>query len=951
MRGSPFGPLMRTELPVNASHRASRVTVGVGDHPDAAWAARAATEQALRDGPATPPACALLFSTSRHDPGELLTAVRAGLGADVPIYGGWAVGIISADMLGYDGFQIGMALFWLEDAEVNVLVGRGLAGNESAVGRDLVERLRTQSFRGNPSLLLLYDSVNRTGNALRLNMATPLLDGHFSRLPEDIPLAGAGLVGDMQCRSTYQWTGSEVETQAALLLAFSGNIEIEPVVVHGCRPASAYHRITRVDSNVVLEIDDRPALDVVGDLLGAGSGRSWRDYRFFVTLGLNKGERYGDFDPNLYANRMCMAVDAERRGLVMFEPDLREGDLVQLMLRNVDGSYITQTIDEVLRRRSDRKPIFALYIDCAGRASAYSHLDEEEAVYVQSALKDVCPLLGFYSGVEIARVAGAPQALDWTGVLCFFFEREVDTAAAPIALLSSSDVATLRPSGQATADGLSETHRVLSPEVQDPEELKAALHYYRRHLDQAAGDQVRFDARLSALNRRLRQKEEGFRILDNLRRAMNVNRTSRQIYQEALGLVLSTMLIDRAVILEEGQDGGVRVVARAGYSEPDGARLDATVIDWPDEIERTGRLVANQADKTGVLIRLRTDLQMPCFLAVPIPDPRRRAALVVGREREIAPFFPPFDAGDVDNYRAIASFLASLVDNVHLYHEAEQMAASFRRFVPEAFLDILNRANFKDIELGDQVARHMSVLVTDIRSFTTLCERLTPVQVFTFVNEFLAEVGPVIRRHNGFVNKYIGDAVMALFDDASDALRAAVSLNRQIEIFNERRRKERAFPVQIGIGVNSGDLMLGAIGEAERLEGSVLADAVNLCFRLEGLTKTYGAQILTTDETLSELPEGMGFITRPIDLVTVKGRRNHVTIVEILDGLSEARLGKRLATRDLYGAGFQNFEFGAYEEAARTFGEVAKLDPEDRAARAMMLKARKLAEGASYLEE
>ena len=155
-----------------------------------------------------------------------------------------------------------------------------------------------------------------------------------------------------------------------------------------------------------------------------------------------------------------------------------------------------------------------MYIDCAGRASAYSHLDEEEAVYVQSALKDVCPLLGFYSGVEIARVAGAPQALDWTGVLCFFFEREVDTAAAPIAQLSSSSVTTLRPSGRATAD------------VQDPDELKAALDYYRRHLDQAAGDQVRFDARLSALNRRLRQKEEGFRILDNLRQAMNVNRTS-----------------------------------------------------------------------------------------------------------------------------------------------------------------------------------------------------------------------------------------------------------------------------------------------------------------------------------------------------------------------------------------------------------------------------------------
>ena len=924
---------------MNPGHQASRVTVGVADHRDAAWAGRVAIAQALRTGPAMPPAFALLFSTSRHDPGELLAAVRAALGTDVPVYGGWAVGIISADMLGYDGFQIGVALFWLHDAEVTILVGRGLAQGENAVGRDLVERLSTRSFRGNPSLLLLYDSVNRTGNALRLNMATPLLNGNFSRLPEDVPLVGAGLVGDMQCRSTYQWTGSEVETQAALLFAFSGSIEIEQVVVHGCRPASAYHRITRVDDHVVLEIDDRPTLDVVSDLLGAASGRSWRDYRFFVTLGLNKGERYGAFDPNLYANRMCMAVDAERRGLVMFEPDLREGDLIQLMLRNVDASYITQKIDDVLQRRSERKPIFALYIDCAGRASAYSHLDEEEAVHVQSALKDVCPLLGFYSGVEIARVAGAPQALDWTGVVCLFFEREVKTDAAPIALLAP------------VADGPSRDDRAASPEGQDMDELKAALDYYRRNLDKAAGDQVRFDARLSALNRRLRQKEEGFRILADLRKAMNVGSTSHQIYQEALGLVLSTMLIDRAVILEEGKDGAFRPVARAGYAEADGARLDTATIDWPDELERTGRLVANQANKTEVVLRLRADLHLPCFLAVAIPDPRRRAALVVGRDREIEPFFPPFDAGDVDNYQAIASFLASVVDNVHLYREAEQMAGSFRRFVPEAFLNILNRANFKDIELGDQVARHMSVLVTNIRSFTTLCERLTPVQVFAFVNEFLAEVGPVIRRHNGFVNKYIGDAVMALFDDASDALQAAVALIRQIEVFNERRRKERTFPIQIGIGVNSGDLMLGAIGEAERLEGSVLADAVNLCFRLEGLTKTYGAQILTTEETLSELPDGLSFVTRPVDLVTVKGRRNHVTIVEILDGLSEARLEKRLATRDLFGAGFQNFEFGNYEEAAQTFREIAKLDPEDRAARAMMLKARKLAEGASYLDE
>ena len=910
----------------------NRVTVGVADDRESSLAGRAAVGRALKGSPEGIPRCALLFSTSRHDPAALLASVREALGYDVPVYGGYAVGIISPETLGYDGFQIGLALFWFAGAELEVIVGTALHNGEKDVGETLIRELCARTFRGSPSLILLYDSVNRTGNRFRLNVATSLLAGGFDRLPRDIPLVGAGLVGDMQLRSTHQWTGDKIETQSALLFAFSGDIEIEQIVLHGCRPASAYHRITRVDDNVVLEIDGRPALDVVADLLGPDSGRSWKDYRFFVTLGVNKGEMYGPFDPNGYANRMCMAIDAERRGLVMFEPDLREGDLVQLMLRSVDHSYIGDKIGAFLDERPERKPIFALYIDCAGRASAYSHVDEEEATYVQAALKDVCPLLGFYSGVEIARVVGAPQALDWTGVLCLFFEREAlgEPACVPLDAILAPALATSAPAEE------------------DPQQLPVALDYYRRHLDKAAGEQVRFDARLSALNRRLRQKEEGFRVLASLRETIDVRRTSHEVYRDALGLILSSMAIDRAVVLELSPEGRFRAVARAGYPDSESAELDRLDVDLPGTFDC---LIANESDKSADLARLRLALGLPFFLGVPIPDPRRQGVLFVGRQREIKPFFPPFDLGDADNFKAIASFLASVTDNIRLYAAAEAMAASFRRFVPEAFLKIINRSDFSDIALGDQVGRHMSVLVTDIRSFTTLSERMTPQQVFAFVNDFLAEVGPVVRAHDGFINKYIGDAVMALFDRAEDGLRAAVALIKQIETFNVRRRLDNKFPIQIGVAVNSGDLMLGAIGEKERLEGSVLADAVNLTFRLEGLTKTYGAQILTTEDTLAELPEGTEFTTRPIDFVTVKGRRKPITILEVLDGYAEERLEKKLSTRDLFTSGFQNFEFGAYEEAARTFRKVAKLDPDDRAARAMMLKARKLAEGESYVDE
>lgn len=907
------------------------VRVGTADHPSTAMAGRLAVEQALDGAPARAPSFALLFSTSRHDPAELLTAVRKSLPEAVPVYGGYAVGIISKDMLGYDGFQVGIALFWLGPSEIRVFVGHDLNKGEIQVGRDLVRELCAHGFQGQPSLMLLYDSVNRTGNQFKFNMATSLLEGGFAQLPAGVPLVGAGLVGDMQCRSTHQWTGAAVADQAALLFAFSGGLEIEQVVLHGCRPASAYHRITKTDGNVVLEIDDRKALEVVAELLGPESGRQWRDYAFFVTLGVNKGALYGTFDPDAYANRLCSGVDQERGGLVMFEPDLEAGDLVQLMLRDVDYGYIGSKIHEHLAGKAGRRPMFALYIDCAGRASAYSHLDQEEAGFVQKELAEICPLLGFYSGVEIARIMGRPQALDWTGVLCFFYER--DAPAELTRLVLQQDRGEPALSGDSAPSGSDSL-----------EAMRAEIAYYRKALDHAAGEQVRFDAHMSATRQRLRQREEGFRVLARLRRTIDVTRDRHDVYRDAVSMVLSNTGIDRALILESESDGSANVVAAAGYSEDELSALKAAPVTLPPGLTQTGVMRANRRDKEPELDALRASLKLPFFLAAPIPAKTRPAALFVGRHREMKPFYAPFDDSDTVNVRAIANFLSSVVDTIDLYGDSEAMANSFRRFVPEAFLQILGRTDFKSIALGDQKALQMAVLVTDIRSFSTLSERMTPNEVFGFVNEFLAEVGPVIRAHDGFINKYIGDAVMALFQQTDGGIAAAVTLQRRIEELNERRRQQRKFPIQIGIAVNSGELMLGVIGEEERLEGSVLSDAVNLAFRLEGLTKVYGAQILTTDLTLESAPQAH-YEIRPVDLVTVKGRRGHVTVIEVLDGLPQERLEAKLATRDLYTSGFQSFEFGAYEEAARTFREVAKRDPDDRAARAMAAKARKLAEG------
>jgi len=233
-------------------------------------------------------------------------------------------------------------------------------------------------------------------------------------------MAGMGMIGDMQLQPTWQFCNDQVLQQSAIALLLRGGISMETTVMHGCRPAGRYHEVTRADGPVVLEMDGRPALQVLQEMLGPDSGLAPEDYAFFVTLGVNKGDKFAEYREENYANRMCIGVDAARNGLIMFENDLIPGTSVQLMRRSMDFSYLKPRTDELFARVSatGRRPLLAFYIDCAGRAAAYCGLDAEEADEVRKAIPSGVPLLGVYSGVEIARVGGQPQALDWTGVLC-----------------------------------------------------------------------------------------------------------------------------------------------------------------------------------------------------------------------------------------------------------------------------------------------------------------------------------------------------------------------------------------------------------------------------------------------------------------------------------------------------------------------------------------------------
>ncbi|MCC8191361.1 MAG: FIST C-terminal domain-containing protein [Planctomycetes bacterium] len=399
--------------------------VGYSDNPDTTHAGIEAAREAVVASGHPNRACdvVLLFATAAHDPDLLYTAVRSVVGPRPRVVGGGAVGVMTNRRYGYAGDQVALAAFWLEDVGCDLVVAGGLEGDERAVGARLGQELAGLGVGAETPVLLFYDAIDRLRGSLRLVLGTYLLEGieaGLGFLPRT--LAGAGLQGDYLCSATRQWLGHSLADNHALALAFSGDIRMDHVIMHGCRPATSYYTVTRADRQTILEIDGQPALPFIQGLLGPSIPPE--EYAFFLTFGVNRGVKWGEYDEERYASRLCFAVDKQRNGIVMFEPDMQAGTEFQIMHRSLNLEYMRPKLEKVFAGCAGRRLLFSLYIDCAGRAAGYAGEDLEDATVVQAAVAGRVPLLGIYSGVEIAAVADRPRALDWTGVFCLFSRPE-----------------------------------------------------------------------------------------------------------------------------------------------------------------------------------------------------------------------------------------------------------------------------------------------------------------------------------------------------------------------------------------------------------------------------------------------------------------------------------------------------------------------------------------------
>lgn len=287
-----------------------------------------------------------------------------------------------------------------------------------------------------------------------------------------------------------------------------------------------------------------------------------------------------------------------------------------------------------------------------------------------------------------------------------------------------------------------------------------------------------------------------------------------------------------------------------------------------------------------------------------------------------------------NDYLTKPVFKNELLARIKTHLRLAKINIAYGRFVPYEFLQFLERESIVDVQLGDQVQKDMTILFSDIRAFTTLSEHMTPKENFDFINDYLQRVGPVIRAHHGFIDKYIGDAVMALFPQtADDAVQAAIAMLEQVAKFNGERQAQGQEAIAIGVGLHTGTLMLGTIGESQRMESTVISDAVNLASRLESLTKLYGVSILISQQTWQNLQTPALYQCRFLGQVQVKGKKQPVGVIEIFDGDRPEIKQLKEQTKIDFAEGLSLYEQKHFKSAKKIFQDILNLNSTDQAAR------------------
>lgn len=312
-----------------------------------------------------------------------------------------------------------------------------------------------------------------------------------------------------------------------------------------------------------------------------------------------------------------------------------------------------------------------------------------------------------------------------------------------------------------------------------------------------------------------------------------------------------------------------------------------------------------------------------------------KALNIYGKESEIASYefkiLPPW-------YRTIYAYLGYLIALILFIwlivyiatRRIKKLNVAYGRYLPGSFLKALEKKRVIDFRLGDQIEKEMTVMFSDIRSYTNLSESMHPKDNFRFLVRYLSLIGISLNKNDGFPVQYYGDGIMAMFPgDTDHAVQASIDMHKTVEDYSKERASKGRRELTIGVGMHTGSIIMGIRGDQWRWEGGIVGDAVNLASRMEGLTKIYGASTILSDDTYKKLKKPEKFNIRFLGKVKVKGKDIPVGLYELLDGTPKEVFDIKMKTKADFDNALKLYFEAKLDESLALFQKVASQNPND----------------------
>ncbi len=260
-------------------------------------------------------------------------------------------------------------------------------------------------------------------------------------------------------------------------------------------------------------------------------------------------------------------------------------------------------------------------------------------------------------------------------------------------------------------------------------------------------------------------------------------------------------------------------------------------------------------------------------------------------------------------------------------NQLKQTNLEAQKFIPKQFFKFLGKSSIAELELGNQVKKTATTLYCDLSSATEVGQTLSLEENFNFINSYLNVISPIIRKYDGFVDKYLGDGILAVFPRPDNAVNCAHAIVRVIE--NKNRTNRNLPPVEARIGVHTGEVIFGIVGEEERKSPTIVSDVLNLVSKLEDINNFLHTKIIFSKSVLNELPTKFRFNYRYLGSLTVDEGIN-LPLYESMEVYSRDRKEKLVHLKGKFENAVRLYNDRRYAESAREFEELLRLVPEDK---------------------